>query len=39
MMSTLTVHCKWEDETMRERTGHPPSCFEAKNEVSNTGLA
>ena len=23
MMSTLTVHCQWEDETMRERTGPP----------------
>src|SRR6218665_671137 len=25
MMSTLTTHCQWEDETVRERTGHPPS--------------
>ena len=22
-MSTLAVHCLWEDETTRERTGHP----------------
>ena len=22
MMSTLTTHCQWEDETVRERTGH-----------------
>jgi len=29
-MSTLTTHCKWEDETVRERTGHPPSYVEAK---------
>src|SRR5688572_29769169 len=25
MMSTLTIHCRWEDETARERTRHPPS--------------
>ena len=25
MMSTLTIHCQWEDDTARERTGHPPS--------------
>ena len=25
MISTLTAHCRWEDETVRERTGHPPS--------------
>src|SRR6218665_1564870 len=30
MMSTLTIHCEWEDETLRERTGHPPSYTEAK---------
>src|SRR6218665_1922141 len=39
-MSTLTVHCQWEDETERERTGHPPSYADAKNnsiyEVANT---
>src|SRR6218665_2538365 len=23
VMSTLTVHCQWEDETVRERTGQP----------------
>jgi|SRR6218665_841570 len=23
VMSTLTIHCQWEDETMREKTGHP----------------
>src|SRR6218665_656619 len=22
MMSTLTTHCQWEDEMVRERTGH-----------------
>src|SRR6218665_1225974 len=30
MMSTLTAHYQWEDETVRERTGHPPSYAEAK---------
>src|SRR6218665_2278974 len=34
MMSTQTVHCKWEDETVRERTGHPPSYTEAKKMKS-----
>jgi len=24
-MSTLTAHCQWEDETVSERTGQPPS--------------
>ena len=35
-MSTLTVHCRWEDETARERTGHPPSYAEAKKMKSLT---
>ena len=36
-MSTLTVHCQWEDDTVMERTGHPPFYAEAKkNEVANT---
>ena len=26
MMSTLTPRCQWEDETVRERTGHRSSC-------------
>ena len=30
MMSTLTAHCQWEDETARERTGRPPSYAVAK---------
>ena len=30
MMSTLTIHCQWEDETVRERTGHPSSHAETK---------
>jgi len=30
MMSTLTIHCQWEDETVRERTSHAPSYAEAK---------
>ena len=29
MMNTLTVHCQKEDETVRERTDHLTSCFEA----------
>ena len=28
-MSTLTIHCQWEDEMVMERTGHPPSHAEA----------
>ena len=35
-MSTLTTHCKWEDETVRERTDHPPSYAEAKKIKSLT---
>ena len=30
MMSTLTVYCRWEDETARERTGHPSSYANAE---------
>src|SRR6218665_535231 len=30
IMSTLTVHCQWEDEAVRDRTGHPPSYAKAK---------
>jgi len=30
LISTLPVHCQWEDETAGERTGHPPSYAEAK---------
>ena len=36
MMSTLTGHCQWEDKTMRERTGHPPSYAVAKKTKSLT---
>ena len=36
IMNTLTVHCRWEDEMVRERTGHPPSCTEAKKMKSLT---
>jgi len=35
-MSTLTVHCQWEDETVRERTGHLPSYAEAKKMKSSS---
>src|SRR6218665_834917 len=30
VMSTLTAHCQWKDETVRERTGHPLSYAKAK---------
>src|SRR6218665_2700844 len=30
MMSTLTIHCQWEDEMVRETTGHPLSHAKAK---------
>jgi len=30
MMSTLTIHCLWEGEMVRERTGHRPSSAEVK---------
>src|SRR6218665_2203429 len=36
MMSTLTAHCQWEDETARKSTGHPPSYAEAKKMKSLT---
>src|SRR5688572_18414807 len=36
IMSTLTVHCRWEDETTRERTGHPSSYAKAKKLKSVT---
>src|SRR6218665_2369113 len=39
MMSTLTVHCKWEDEMVMERTGYPPSYAMAKKMKSLTLLA
>jgi len=34
MMSTPTVNCRWEDETVIERTDHPPSYAEAKKMKS-----
>src|SRR6218665_2491054 len=36
MMSTLTIHCQWEDEMGRERFDHPPSYAEAKKMKSLT---
>jgi len=30
MMSTLTAHCQWEDETVREWTSHTESYAKAK---------
>jgi len=35
-MSALTVHCQWEDEAVRKRTGHPPSYAEVKKMKSLT---
>ena len=34
MTSTLTIYCKSEDETARERTGQPPSYSKAKKMKS-----
>jgi len=34
MMSSLAVRCLWDDEMVREGTGHPPSGYD--NEVANT---
>ena len=36
MMSTLTARGQWEDKTVRERTGRPPSYAEAKKMKSQT---
>jgi len=36
VVSTLTIHCQWEDETARERTGHPISYAVAKKMKSLT---
>src|SRR6218665_878748 len=36
IMSTLTAHCQWKDETVRERTGHTPSYAVAKKMKSLT---
>jgi len=30
IMSTLTVHCRWKEEKMKERTSHQPSYADAK---------
>jgi len=38
-MDTASVrefHCQWEDEMVREMTGHPPSFAEAKKVKSLT---
>jgi len=35
-MNTPIVHCKWEGETVRERTSHPPSYAVAKKMKSQT---
>jgi len=39
MMSTLTVHYQWENETVGKRTGHPTSYAEAKKMKSLTPMA
>jgi len=36
MMSTLIAHCQWKDETVKERTGHPPSYAVTKKMKSLT---
>jgi len=36
MTSTLTALCQWEGETVRERTGHPPSYAVANKMKSLT---
>ena len=36
MMSTLTAHCQWDNDTARERTGHTPSHAVAKKRKSLT---
>src|SRR5678815_1572538 len=33
---TLTVHCRWEDETARERTDYPPSHADGQKMKSLT---
>ena len=33
VMMTLIVHCQWEDEMVKEGTGHPPSYDEAKKRM------
>jgi len=35
-MGRWDAHCHWEDETVSERTGHPPSYAEAKKTKSLT---
>src|SRR6218665_2531007 len=34
LMSTLIAHCQREDETVRQRTGHPPAYAVAKKMKS-----
>ena len=36
IMSTLTIHCQWEEETFRDRTGRQPSHAKAKKVKSLT---
>ena len=35
-MSALTAHCRWDEETLKERIGHQPSYVEAKKMKSLT---
>jgi len=37
MMSTLTAHYQWKDETARERTGHPTS-YAVANKIKSLTL-
>jgi|SRR6218665_2935982 len=36
VMNTLTAHCQWYGEMVRERIDHPPSCAESKKMKSLT---
>jgi len=38
MTSSQTIHCQWEDEMVRERTGYMPSYAKVKTMTSAPGL-
>ena len=38
MMSSLTTHCQWEDETAREMIGHLPLYSKAKKKMKSLTL-
>ena len=39
MMSTLTEHCPWEDDTVRERTGPPAVIYKCPEGKKMKSLA